>query len=119
MEINYFRTNITFTPEKCLLGADNPVILPHSKAFQTHLLPPPGPEEIRLEKIKNVYIKLDNFALFLAYSQICFFLSTSSVGSSIKVSVFISTVRPCKILTSQDAQYIGLADRPFYFSTYP
>ena len=45
VEINYVRTNITFTPEKCLLGADNPVIVPHSKAFQTHLQPPPGPEQ--------------------------------------------------------------------------
>ena len=59
MEINNVRTNITFTPEKCLLGADNPVIVPHSKAFQTHLQPPPGPEQKHCFRLNQMFVKLE------------------------------------------------------------
>lgn len=47
VEINYVRTNITFTRagEMPFGGRQESVILPHSKAFQTHLQPPPGPEQ--------------------------------------------------------------------------
>ena len=97
VEISYVRTNITFSRarEMPFRGRqdNSQLFCLVQKPFKLIFCLRQDLNKILLDRIKRLP-KLTE----LAASH---FSSTSSVGSSIKVRVFISTVRPCNNLTSQ------------------